>query len=140
MEQAVELMAGLSFCLIGASFLFRAQDWRDWFAHLKTHPRSASLIIGCFNILIGSFIVAFHSVWEGWAAVLTYLGVLGLLKGTIYVIFPNIMGGNIKFFLPRFTPFLREVGILYIIFGAFLIQNSCNISEFYESWDYVVRW
>ena len=140
MEQAVQLMAGLSFGVMGASFLLRARDWQEWIRGLEGNPKRASLTLGSINILIGSFIVAFHPVWMGWKMLLTLFGALGLLKGTIYVLFPGVLAANLRCFSPRIIPALRVVGALFILFGVLLFRESCDLSECVESWDYVLRW
>lgn len=77
-------MAGVNFLVLGLSYFFNSGDWIAWISHLQKQMRRGSLTIGMINLLIGGFILGFHWKWEGIALVLSVVGVLATIKGTVY--------------------------------------------------------
>ncbi len=101
MEQAVAFMAGASFLVLGLSYLFNSGDWIAWIAYLQKQERRGSLTIGMINLLIGGFILGFHWKWEGLALVLTIVGVLATIKGTVYMLFPSLLPRLLEWLEPH---------------------------------------
>src|SRR6056297_3006531 len=91
MEQAVELMTGIVLLVLGISFLLRAPDWSGWFEDVRMDKAYRALPIGCFTILLSSFMVAFHPVWSGFFMLVTVIGLLGILEGCVYLLFPGAL-------------------------------------------------
>jgi ABC-type uncharacterized transport system permease subunit len=44
-----------------------------------------------FVLFLSSFIVAFHPVWHGPFMIVTLIGVLGLIEGGLYLLFPGAL-------------------------------------------------
>jgi len=118
MEQAVAFMAGMSFLVLGLSYLFNSDDWIAWIAHLQKQVRRGSLTIGMINLLIGGFILGFHWKWEGIALVLTIVGVLATIKGTVYMLFPNLLPAVLEWLEPHCRALLLFAGIFLIVIAA----------------------
>lgn len=114
MEQAVEIMAGISLLAVGLSYLFRPKDWAVWLEAVREQDRSASLSFGMISILIGSFIAGFHWVWDGMAMIVTIIGVIFIIKGSVYMLFPGWLPAKITMLMPRYNPLLRVSGIVLI--------------------------
>ncbi len=115
MEQAVELTAGISFLILGFSYLFRAADWAAWFEHIQKQERRASLTIGTVNVLVSAFITGFHWIWQGMAMILTIIGLIAVTKGVIYLLFPRWLPAKLVILVPHYNPLLRFSGILLIL-------------------------
>jgi uncharacterized protein YjeT (DUF2065 family) len=127
MEQAVEFMLGITFTILGLSYVVRTSAWISWLEHLKGEHRRGSLPIGIACLLTGTFIVSFHWVWEGLPLLTTAIGVLCIIKGAIYLLFPQWLPIKIKILENNFTPILRVSGILVMIIGLIVLNNwSCN--------------
>lgn len=118
MEYAVALMAGISFLIIGLSYFFNAGDWLAWIKHLERQERRGSLTIGMINLLIGGFILGFHWKWEGIALVLTIVGVLATIKGTIYMLFPSWLPAKLRMMEPHCYSLLRFASIFLLAIAA----------------------
>lgn len=121
MEQAVAFMAGVNFMVLGLSYFFNAGDWIAWIAHLQKQMRRGSLTIGMINLLIGGFILGFHWKWEGIALVLTIVGVLATIKGTIYMLFPNFLPSALEWLEPHCRGLLlfASLVLIAIAFASF---------------------
>jgi len=125
MEQAVALMAGISFLVLGLSYFFNSGDWIAWIAHLQKQERRGSLTIGMINLLIGGFILGFHWQWQGLALVLTIVGVLATIKGTVYMLFPSLLPR----LLERMEPYCREL----LVFASLVLLAISGVA-FAEWW------
>jgi hypothetical protein len=89
MENAVELMAGLSFLAIGLSHVLRPKEWTEFFAMLSAKGAPGAFINGMLSLSFGSLIVGFHSHQRtGLSAIVTFIGWAQVLKGAIHLCFP----------------------------------------------------
>lgn len=134
MEQAVAFMAGANFLVLGLSYLFNADDWIAWIAHLQKQERRGSLSIGMINLLIGGFILGFHWKWHGITLVLSVAGVLATIMGTIYMLFPS--------FLPRVLEWQEPHCRALLLFASLVLIAIAAVS-FYEWWQlagYAYNW
>lgn len=128
MDHAVALMAAISFLVIGLSYLFNAGDWLAWIKYLEKQERRGSLTIGMINLMIGGFILGFHWKWEGIALVLTIVGVLATIKGTVYMLFPSWLPTKLRMMEPHCYPLLRFASLFLIAIAG---------AAFYEWWQYM---
>jgi hypothetical protein len=118
MEQAVAFMAGVNFLVLGLSYFFNSGDWIAWIAHLQKQVRRGSLTIGMINLLIGGFILGFHWKWEGIALVLSVVGVLATINGTIYMLFPNWLPAALDWLEPYCRAILLCASIVMVAIAA----------------------
>ncbi len=121
MEQSVEIMAGISFLILGLSYFFHARDWIEWFETVRNGGRQTALAVGAMHILFGSFIVAFHWVWSGWETILTVLGIWAIAEGFIYLLFPGHLAKFMGWLKPYYKPILRIFSIAIILLGLALL-------------------
>ena len=73
---------------IGASMLLN----RDLAAHIAAEiPNSLGLILfsGVSLLVAGLAVVQCHATWRGWPAIVTALGWLSILSGTVRILFPS---------------------------------------------------
>jgi uncharacterized protein YjeT (DUF2065 family) len=129
MEQAVLLMAGLGFSIMGLSYLFRAKEWNRWLEQIEQRGAHASFAFGGVNLLMGSFIVAFHPVWHGVPSLLSVLGVIAIVKGASYLLFPNYLPAKAGYIHRSNKPLFQISGVVWVLIaGLFLnewrIQND----------------
>ncbi len=123
MEYAIQMIAGMAFVILSASYLLKPADWLSWVDHLKTKGRRGSLSIGMIAILLGAFIVSFHPVWQGLPLILTLLGVVTLFKGAMMVIFPGWLPAQLERSASHLGLFLRIKALVMLALGiALLVQ------------------
>lgn len=90
MENAVEIFALVHFSVIGLSHVFAPRGWVAFFVWLRGKGEAGVFVVGSLSLWFGSIIVAFHNVWSGWPTLLTVLGWAQVLKGALYLIFPQV--------------------------------------------------
>ena len=112
MEHAVELMMGVGFLVLGASMFLRTADWTDWLSYLAQRGRHSSLILGIVNLLMGAFVVSFHWVWEGVAAVVTIFGVLFIVRSCLLLLFPGFLPEMLRRLQPRADNLITFAGLI----------------------------
>ena len=123
MEHAVQMMAGITFTALGVSYLIKTADWIGWLAALQAKGRNGSLSLGVAAVVLGSFILAFHPVWQGVPLVLTLLGVLAVVKGSMLLLFPGWMPGQLARFSDHFRRIIRIKATLTLALGVALLLN-----------------
>ena len=90
MEQAVQVLAAVSFLVIGLSHLLRPRDWVAFFQDLAARGAPGAFFEGFLVLSFGAIIVSFHNVWEGPALVLTLIGWAQVIKGAIRFLAPEV--------------------------------------------------
>lgn len=138
MEQAVLLMAGICLLLIGLSYFFRAEEWNRWLEHAEKRGAQASLVFGGVNLLIGSFIVAFHPVWSGIPLILTIIGLIAVLKSFTYLLFPQWLPQKIRYIRESEKRPLQCSGVVLAVIGILLLcewgtQKNIRLEEVYDN-------
>lgn len=89
MERAVEIVAVISFLVVGVSHIAQPRAWAEFFATLVRQGEAGSITNALLTLPLGVLIVAFHNVWSGIPAVLTIIGWCYVLKSLIYFVFPR---------------------------------------------------
>lgn len=93
MEQALELIVGVSFLIVGLSVLFNQKEWINFIDYDEKKGSWVVIVVGIADLLFGSFIMAFHWVWNG-IGVITIIGAILFLRGVIHLLFPRwLIGG-----------------------------------------------
>lgn len=90
MERATEIFAAVQFLVIGLSHLAQPRAWVDFFVWLRSKGHAGVFANGFLSLWFGSFIVAFHNVWEGLPAVVTVLGWAQVVKGLVSFVLPQV--------------------------------------------------
>ena len=122
MEQAIELMTGIVMFVLGASFMAQSDAWKAWFEDIRLDTSSRALPIGAFALALSAFIVAFHPVWSGFFMLVTIIGVLGIVEGSLYLLFPASLGGILSMIKPYYQNMLRFWGALFALLGMAIIH------------------
>lgn len=87
---SVQFLAALHLLVMGLSHILHPQVWTRFFLLLQRQGTSGSFIHGFITFGFGTLIVAFHDVWTGIPLLLTVLGWLYVLKGTIVFLLPEL--------------------------------------------------
>lgn len=122
MEQSIQLMAGICFLVLGISYMMRPKDWISWLDNLQSKGRRGSLSLGIFALVFGSFIVAFHPVWQGIPLLLTLLGLLAIIKGITLVLFPGWLPAQLEKGALNLELLLKIKALLTMMLGAALLS------------------
>lgn len=88
MERAVEVFAVINLWIMGLSHILAPKVWIDFFVQLREKGHPGVFVVGFMSLFFGSIIAAFYNVWSGLGLVLTLLGWVQVLKGTLYLLFP----------------------------------------------------
>lgn len=123
MEYAIELMVGICFLVLGLSIFLRTHDWIGWVGHIKQQGRNASLVLGVVNLLLGSFILAFHWVWEGLAMIVTIFGVLFTFRSVILLLCPGFLPKMLECLTPRLNGVFKLAGVIVTLIGAIVLYD-----------------
>lgn len=117
---------GLYFVIVITAY---AVQWRDLKKVLEDFERSRGLALfgGAVALLFGLFLVTSHNVWEwSFRGVITFFGWITLLKGLIYLFFPqNIRSIARKILWTRFYPVL--LGAFFLL-GAWLAATGFGVN------------
>ncbi|HEX5716722.1 MAG TPA: hypothetical protein VF179_11235 [Thermoanaerobaculia bacterium] len=121
MERAVQILAAVSFLVIGISHIVQPRAWVEFFFLLRDKGRAGAFLNGFLSLGMGSLIVAFHNVWSGPATVLTVLGWLWVLKALLAFAKPEIgMKGLARVSMERSWEFV-VAGVVLVALGLFLV-------------------
>lgn len=123
MAYPIELMVAIGFLVMGLSMLFRTSDWQAWILHLQAQGHNTSLVLGSINLLLGSFIVAFHWVWEGVAMIVTIFGILFLCRSVVLLFCPAFLPKMLKKLAPRMDGLIMLSGLVITAVAVVLFYD-----------------
>ncbi len=119
---AIEFFVAVNLLVVGISHFLQPGIWIAFFAYLYEQKNAGNIINALIALGFGSFITAFHWVWVWPKALITLYGLLLVLKGFVYLIYPQIglasiksvaINGRKKFKLGGLVMFLFALGIFY---------------------------
>lgn len=121
MEREVQIFAAVNFLIMGISHIVQPQAWVEFFLLLRGKGRAGAFLNGFLSLGMGSFIVAFHNVWSGPAAVLTVMGWLWVLKALLTFAKPEVgMKGLSRVSMERSREFVTA-GVFLVALGLFVV-------------------
>jgi hypothetical protein len=85
-----EWFALITCLVVGLSHVLQRQAWAEVFASLHRLGRPGAFANGGLSLVPGAAFIAAHPVWSGPAMVLTLLGWLLVLKGTLCFLAPRL--------------------------------------------------
>jgi hypothetical protein len=122
-ERAAEVFAVVNFVVIGVSHIVQPRVWYEFFALLRARGYPGVFANGMLSLLVGSFIVAFHNVWTGLPVVLTVIGWMQVLKGSMSLVAPAAgMKGLMRVSEERAWEF-QAGGALFLIVSAVIVWS-----------------
>ena len=123
MEIAVEKFAVICFFLIGISHIVQPRAWVGFFEVLREKGHTGVFVNGMLSLMVGSIIVAFHNVWTGIPAVLTFIGWAQVLKALIALTAPQVsMKGLMRVSNERAWEF-QAAGAVFLVVSAVIASN-----------------
>lgn len=117
MEHAVALMVAFLSFTTGLSIFMRQSYWLKWIKNLKQEGDNFAIWVGYILIFMGSFIVAFHWKWDVIGIAVTLLGMSALIKGIVYMLFPEKMKKLVILYVPRSKKLLPVSGTIMLLIG-----------------------
>jgi len=111
----VAKIIAVTYIAISLGQLFSGITYKKMFQDIM---KSSGLMVmmGLFGIVIGFLLIEHHNIWvKDWPVLITIMGWAALLKGFMFLAFPNAL----KFFEPMFTgKFLKIFPYFTLVFGA----------------------
>jgi hypothetical protein len=89
-ERKIEIFLAISTYVIGASHLFRSDDWAAAYGRLHDLGRPAAFINGGLHLAAGAAIIAALQTLAWPDIVLTVFGCLLVVKGTVCFLAPDL--------------------------------------------------
>ena len=121
--QSIEFMVGISFCVLGLSYLLSTNAWAAWIEHLGESPARSALKIGGANLGAGIFVLGFHWIWQGAQMVTTIIGALTAFKGALHLLYPAWFSTKLRLFASSLRPALRLGGLVVFFLGAYILYD-----------------
>ncbi len=108
------------YMLIAGLGLFISKDhYLELLDELKSHPL-LMMVMGAFTLLLGLLLLQFHNIWTmDWPVLVTLIGWITVIKGTIAMIAPQAMNNLAACFKDNQT-ILNVQAAIAILFGAFM--------------------
>ena len=121
--ESIELFTAINIAIIGLSHFLQPKIWADFFVYLHTRKNIGNIINAMITLGMGSLILSFHFIWDRPKIMITVYGLLLVLKGLLYMIYPEIGIRSIgKVTLEKAHKF-RWVGLIMFIFSLGIFYN-----------------
>ena len=109
-------LLGVVYLFFGVGMLIHGDYYHKAVADLlKSSP--FKMFGGVLATVFGVLLVTYHNIWDGpwWVVLITIFGWIGLLKGFMYLAFPN----SLNDFLPWYTKSRMPMwGVLMLVIGG----------------------
>lgn len=122
-EESIRLMAAINFVVIGLSHTLQPRVWVDFFRRHREAGEVGVFYTAFLHLPMGAAIVAFHQVWSGIPAILSFMGCAYVVKGLLYFTYPQLglrMFSRIK--VERAWEF-QVAGVLLTAIGGLLLYS-----------------
>ena len=84
----------------------------------------AQYVAGIMALLIGGMIISVHNDWTlGWSVLLTVIGWIALVKGTLFILFPNVFLFFAKL-RAKSDFFFQIMGVVITLVGLFFFYHG----------------
>ena len=119
----VAKIIGVTYTAMSVGVLMGTISYKKMFQDIAKTPAVGPLM-GLFAIIIGFLLIEHHNIWvKDWPVLITIIGWAALVKGFLFLAFPN----SLKFFEPMFTGkfakifpyFTLAFGLLFGYWGFF---------------------
>ena len=89
-EESTRMLAAIVLLAVGLSHILQPRAWVELFVRLRERGEAGALLNGGMTLVTGAVVVSFHNVWRGLPVVLTVIGWLWVIKGTLYLLQPGL--------------------------------------------------
>lgn len=124
--ESIQFFVALNILIIGLSHLFQPKIWIEFFQYLHQKGNVGNILNALIALSMGTFIVAFHSVWEWPMILVTLYGITQLIKGFLYLMIPSVGLKSIGR-VDEKTDKFRWVGLVMSLLGLLLLFNCYKI-------------
>ncbi|MDH3246062.1 MAG: hypothetical protein OEM26_15685 [Saprospiraceae bacterium] len=108
---------GLSFLAGGLGYVVSGQHYRKIFEGFS-EPSVSTFLFSIGLIVAGMAIVKYHNIWQGnWRIWITLYGWLCLVKGTLFMIFPNFLSNYIHLIEEVPDDYFLGAGVVNMLIG-----------------------
>ncbi|MGL4465700.1 MAG: hypothetical protein ACRDD1_02800 [Planctomycetia bacterium] len=90
MERSAEWFMATTGVVMGLSHLLHPRAWAETFAAMHRLGRPGAFLNGGLSLFPGAAFVAVHPVWSGPAVLLTLFGCALVVKGSVYLLAPDL--------------------------------------------------
>jgi uncharacterized protein YjeT (DUF2065 family) len=122
-EHAIEIFAVVNFVVIGISHIVQPRAWVRFFEVLREKGDTGVFVNGMLSLLVGSIIVAFHNVWSGIPAVLTFIGWAQVLKAVIALTAPQVSMKGLMRVTSKRAWEIQAGGAVFLVVSAAIAWN-----------------
>ena len=136
MARGIEIFAAINLIAAGLSHILQPRAWGAFFRMLHEKGAPGNFINAFLALGMGALIVAFHNVWSGVPMLLTIYGWASVLKGTLFLIRPEIGLRSMERGLsmePRGWAVagfvLVALGVLVLVFGVEPTAASALVTD-----------
>lgn len=123
MERAIQILGVIHFLIIGVSHILAPRAWADFFIRLRERGEAGVFVVGFMSLGFGSIIAAFHNVWSGIPAVLTFIGWAQVVKALLYFCFPAFGLKRLEVVSMERAWMFVYPGIVLVILGGLLAYH-----------------
>ena len=115
--QSIELFTAINIAGIGLSHFFQSKAWTDFFLYLYEKKNAGNIVNAMIALGMGSLILSFHFLWQWPKVIITAYGLLLVLKGLLYLVYPEIGIKSISKVTAENAHKFRWVGLIMFIFS-----------------------
>ena len=121
--QSIEFFTAINLAIIGLSHFLQPKIWEDFFVFLHSKGNVGNIFNALIAVGMGSFILAFHFVWDFPRILVTLYGLLQLVKGLLYLTVPSIGLKSIGKVRDKGVEKFKVVGLVMILLAGGIIYG-----------------
>lgn len=92
--------------------------WAEWLTVVQQGGRRRALGLGSIGLILSALIVGGHPVLKGPPAIITLIGVGGMLESTLYLMFPGALPRILMCYIQHAKVATRIFGLTAILLGG----------------------
>lgn len=121
----IAMFLAIYFAVLGVALLINSKSMLSAVESMLK-DKGLCLIVGFMALIFGSFIVSFHGFYAfKWQLIITIFGWLAVLKGVVYLVFPDSLKRIAKFY--KTTKVIQINAVIILLFALFFAYKVfCN--------------
>ena len=121
--ESIELFTAINVAIIGLSHLIRPKIWVEFFIFLHAKKHVGNIFNAMISLGMGSFILSFHFIWRWPTILISSYGLLQVIKGFTYLVFPALGIASISKVNIENANKFRVVGAIMVIFSLWIFSH-----------------